>query len=96
MIEDVSDEILIAYKKHKQIEIEAAELQKQKLKEQVKYDLHVYENRVLMLAHKLGMPLLLLSDYLFFRDVITKNYFSWQKVGRIKINKCIKYGVAGF
>lgn len=47
MVEDISDEILIAYRKHKQIEIEAAELQKQKLKEQVKYDLHAYENRVL-------------------------------------------------
>lgn len=47
MVEDISDEILIAFKKHKQIEIEAAELQKQKLKEQVKYDLHAYENRVL-------------------------------------------------
>lgn len=47
MVEDISDEILIAYKKHKQIEIEAAELQKQKLKEQVKYDLQAYENRVL-------------------------------------------------
>lgn len=47
MVEDISDEILIAYKKHKQIEIEAAELQKQQLKEQVKYDLYAYENRVL-------------------------------------------------